>query len=325
MGSAVPAPMLATAGRPPVPPGDWAAEMKWDGVRALAHVATDGGVRLFSRNSRDVTGSYPEIAEALTAVAAGRELVLDGELVAPDATGAPSFSRLQRRMHVLAPTPALIGQVRVDYMLFDLLGLDGRPLLRVPYRERRARLEGLGLDDGARVRVPPAWALADVGAEELMARSAAAGLEGIVCKRWDSIYEAGRRSTAWIKTVLRTTTEAVIVGAVPGTGVNAATFGGLVLAAYTPQGRLRCLGGVGTGFSQATRRALRTQLDGIRRDTSPLDEPAPATIARTAWWVEPVLVADIEYREVSGDGLLRHPSFRGLRTDKTPPEVGLPS
>ena len=117
---------------------------------------------------------------------------------------------------------------------------------------------------------------------------------------------------------------AVIVGAVPGNGANAATFGGLILAGHTPTGRLRYIGGVGTGFTHATRRQLRARLDEIRRTSSPLDDPAPAAITRTAWWVEPVLVADIEYREVSGDGSLRHPSFRGIRADKAAPEVGLP-
>ncbi|MGW5312874.1 ATP-dependent DNA ligase [Nocardia thailandica] len=299
--------------------------MKWDGVRALAHIDPAGAVRLFSRTSRDITASYPELAEPLAAAAAGREMVLDDELVAPGPGGAPSFSRLQRRMHVRAPSQVLIGQVRVDYMVFDLLGLDDEPLLSTAYQQRRARLDDLGLDDGARVRVPPVWPLDLFGAEELLRVSAQAGLEGIVCKRWDSIYEPGRRSTAWIKTVLRARTEAVVVGAVPGNGANAATFGGLILAGHTPDRRLRYIGGVGTGFTHATRRQLRARLDEIHRDSSPLDDPAPAAITRTACWVEPVLVADIEYREVSGDGSLRHPSFRGIRTDKAALEVGMPS
>lgn len=228
-------------------------------------------------------------------------------------------------MHVQRPTPALIEQVRVDYIVFDLLGIDDQQLFEDPYRTRRAELADLTLDDGARVRVPPMWSLTDPTAAELLQVSADSGLEGIVCKRGDSIYEPGKRSSAWTKVVLRLTTEAVIVGAVPGNGANASTFGGLILAAHTPDGRLCCIGGVGTGFTAATRRNLRAALDEIRRDTSPLDDPPPAPVARTAWWVQPVLVADIEYREVSGDGLLRHPSFRGIRTDKTPDEVGLPA
>ncbi|MFC4374973.1 hypothetical protein ACFO5K_12785 [Nocardia halotolerans] len=104
-----------------------------------------------------------------------------------------------------------------------------------------------------------------------------------------------------------------------------ATFGGLVLAGHTADGRPRCIGGVGTGFTAATRRNIRAVLDKVRRQTSPLDDPPPEPVARTAWWVEPMFVADIEYREISGDGLLRHPSFRGIRTAQAPDEVGLSS
>ncbi|MFI5501112.1 non-homologous end-joining DNA ligase [Nocardia asteroides] len=324
MGFTVPAPMLAKPGRPPRPPGGWHAEMKWDGVRAIAR-CTYAGVSLWSRNLREITGSYPEVVDALAEITCGRTLTLDGELVAPDHHGAPSFSRLQQRMHVTHPTPSLIEDVRVDYIGFDLLALDDDILLGDPYSSRRAELTDLRIDDAARVRVPPSWSLAEVDAAQLLETAAEVGLEGIVCKRADSIYEPGRRSSAWIKTVLRATTEAVIVGAMPGSGPNAATFGGLVLAGHTPEGRLRCIGGVGTGFNTESRRTIRAALEEIRRDTSPLDDPAPAPVRRAAWWVEPLLVADIEYREVSGDGLLRHPSFRGIRTDKAPDEIGLPS
>ncbi|MEV0436519.1 non-homologous end-joining DNA ligase [Nocardia sp. NPDC050413] len=324
MGFTVPAPMLAKPGRPPQPPGGWCAEMKWDGVRAIAH-CTPAGISLWSRNLRDITASYPEVVAALTEITDGRTLLLDGELVAPDERGAPSFSRLQQRMHVQRPTPALIEQVRVDYLVFDVLGVDEEVLFEDAYRTRRAELADLTLDDGARVRVPPMWSLTDTSAEELLRVATDSGLEGIVCKHGDSIYEPGRRSSAWTKVVLRLTTEAVIVGAVPGNGANAATFGGLVLAGHTPEGRLRCMGGVGTGFTAASRRSIRAALDQVRRETTPLDDPPPAPVARTAWWVEPVFVADIEYREISGDGLLRHPSFRGIRTDKTPEEIGLPT
>ncbi|MGW5455467.1 non-homologous end-joining DNA ligase [Nocardia sp. NPDC003979] len=324
MGFTVPAPMLAKPGRPPQPPGGWCAEMKWDGVRAIAH-CTPAGISLWSRNLRDITASYPEVVTALTEITDGRTLLLDGELVAPDERGAPSFSRLQQRMHVQRPTPALIEQVRVDYLVFDVLGVDEEVLFEDSYRTRRAELADLTLDDGARVRVPPMWSLTDTSAEELLRVATDSGLEGIVCKHGDSIYEPGRRSSAWTKVVLRLTTEAVIVGAVPGNGANAATFGGLVLAGHTPEGRLRCVGGVGTGFTAASRRSIRAALDQVRRETTPLDDPPPAPVARTAWWVEPVFVADIEYREISGDGLLRHPSFRGIRTDKTPEEIGLPT
>ncbi|MFD8098178.1 non-homologous end-joining DNA ligase [Nocardia fluminea] len=315
--------MLAKAGRPPQPPGGWCAEMKWDGARAIAH-CTAAGISLWSHNLREITGSYPEVVDALAEITEGRTMLLDGELVAPDARGAPSFSRLQRRMHIQRPAPSLIDQVRVDYIVFDLLGVDDQVLFDDPYRTRRAELAELTLDDGERVRVPPTWSLTETSADELLRVAADSSLEGIVCKRGDSIYEPGRRSSAWTKVVLRLTTEAVIVGAVPGNVANATTFGGLVLAGHTPDGRLRCLGGVGTGFTATSRRRIRAALDTVRREASPLDDPPPGSVARTAWWVEPVFVVDIEYCEISGDGLLRHPSFRGIRTDKPPDEVGMP-
>ncbi|WP_455645637.1 ATP-dependent DNA ligase [Nocardia fluminea] len=171
-------------------------------------------------------------------------------------------------MHVQRPAPALIDQVRVDYLVFDLLAVDDQVLLEDPYRTRRAELADLTLDDGERVRGPPMWSLTETGAEELLRVAADSGLEGIVCKRGDSVYEPGRRSSAWTKVVLRLTTEAVIVGAVPGNGANATTFGGLVLAGHTPDGRLRCIGGVGTGFTAASRRNIRAALDRVRRETS---------------------------------------------------------
>ncbi|MBC7301408.1 MAG: hypothetical protein H5T78_10680 [Nocardia sp.] len=185
MGLSVPAPMLAKAGRPPQPPGGWCAEMKWDGVRAIAH-CTPAGISLWSRNLREITGSYPEIVTALTETTDGRTMMLDGELIAPDDRGAPSFSRLQRRMHVQRPMPSLIEQVRVDLMVFDLLGVDDQVLFDDPYRTRRAELADLRLDDGERVRVPPIWSLADTGAVELLRVAADSGLEGIVCKHGDS-------------------------------------------------------------------------------------------------------------------------------------------
>ena len=196
--------------------------MKWDGVRAIAH-CTPTGISLWSRNLREITGSYPEIVTALTEITDRRTMLLDGELVAPDDHGAPSFSRLQRRMHVRRPSALLIDQVRVDYIVFDLLGVDDQSLLDDPYRTRRAELADLTLDDGEHVRVPPMWSLAETDAEELLRIAADSGLEGIVCKHGDSIYEPGRRSSAWTKVVLRLTTEAVIVGAVPGNGVASST------------------------------------------------------------------------------------------------------
>ena len=178
----------------------------------------------------------------------GRSVVLDGEIVATDAQGRPSFGLLQRRMHVVAPSAALLAQVPVRLYVFDLLYLDGDLLLPDPYRERRARLEALDLD-GAAVTTPPVFdegsSLADV-----QAASAQLGLEGVVAKRVDAPYEAGVRSRHWIKKPFNTAVEVVIGGWTPGEGRRAGTIGALLLGMYDEDGRLVYVGQVGTGFTQ---------------------------------------------------------------------------
>lgn len=265
--------------------------MKWDGMRAVADAA-DGQCLLYSRNGKQVAGSFPEIAEAVAAAVGPHRVVLDGEIIAPEgARGAPSFSRLQRRMHVRAPTPQLIREVPVLYMLFDLLALDGHATVRLPYTERRDLLARL---DIARppLQLSPSWT--DVDPAELAAAATDNGLEGLVAKRLDSVYQPGERSRAWLKMPFRRTTEAVIVG------------------------------NVGTGWKQSERTRLRQRLDEIARPDSPFDVPAPRPVAALAHWVSPELVADIEYREATAEGL-RHPSWRGLRIDKDPAEITWPA
>ncbi|MFI9503254.1 non-homologous end-joining DNA ligase [Nocardia sp. NPDC052566] len=308
--------MLAVAGRPPDEAG-WAIEMKWDGVRAI--VVCDGDeCRFYSRNRRDVTGSYPELAAALAAATGGRTLILDGEVIAQDGSGAPSFGLLQRRMHVVSPSRELIAAVPVQLYLFDVLAIDGTPTLALPYLERRQRLADLAMD-ATLITTPPHWT--DVPAGQLLAVAHEHHLEGIVSKQLTSTYQPGRRSPAWIKTPFRRTTEVIVAGWLPGNGTFAATFGSLVLAANDATGRLTYLGNVGTGFTLADRRRLRTRLDELASPASPFDPPP--RLARPAHWVTPTLVADVEYREFTGDGL-RHPSWRGLRTDKTPADVEVP-
>ncbi|MGW5317887.1 ATP-dependent DNA ligase [Nocardia thailandica] len=321
MDLAIPAPMLASVGRPLRPTG-WAGELKWDGARLLSRCAPDGAVTLATRILRQTTSSFPEIAAALARAADGRGLVLDGELVAPHpATGHPVFARLQRRLHLTRPTERLIDDIRLQYIVFDVLA-DGEPIRTWPYAERRALLDGLGLDDGDRIRVPPMWPLDEVGADRLLTAAADVGLEGAVAKRLDSVYEPGVRSKSWLKTVLRQQLDAIVIGAVPG--AHAATFGALVLGGYDAHGDLQVIGMVGSGFTAAARRHIAAALAQLRRDTSPVAGPVPAWLARRqVWWVEPVIVAEIAHREATRDGL-RHPSFRGVRADKLPEEIGLP-
>ncbi|MFI5719392.1 non-homologous end-joining DNA ligase [Nocardia sp. NPDC051750] len=310
--------MLAVAGRPPDDP-EWAVEMKWDGVRAI--IVCSGGVcRLYSRNQREITDSYPELATALTTHAENRELVLDGEIIAQTPDGAPSFARLQRRMHVARPSRALIADVPVQLFLFDVLTDTGADVTGLPYPDRRDRLQELDFTTSP-VQTPPYWL--GVGAEQLIDAARDNHLEGIVSKRLDSPYLPGRRSRDWIKTPLRKTTEAIVAGWTSGTGAMHPTFGSLVLAGHDDTGQLVHLGNVGTGFTQAGRRALRARLGEIAREDPLFTLAAARGRPTVVHWVDPVLVADIEYREYTGDGL-RHPSWRGLRNDKTADEVGIP-
>lgn len=300
-------PMLATLGTLPSG-GGWAYEYKWDGVRAVVYI-TGGDVLILSRNERDVTAAYPDIADTVR----GRgTMVLDGEIVAPDADGRPSFARLQRRMNVHQPSPSLISGTPLHYNVFDLLSLDGRSLLTAPYTERRAGLESL---DG--FRVPPSFVADEPGS--VVAESRRRGLEGVVAKRLDSPYSPGRRSPDWIKAPFIRTQEVVIVGFKQGEGRRAGTIGALLVGLYR-SGRLSFAGGVGTGFTDSALHELQTQL-------SPLIIPEPAAgdiprrDARGATWVQPSVVGEVEYRSFTEDGRLRHSSWRGLRPDRRPEEA----
>jgi len=309
--------MLATLGQLPESEG-WAWEMKWDGQRAIAQFRA-GSSRLFSRNGNDITGTFPELADPLVDVLDGRDAILDGEIVALDSKGRPSFGRLQRRMHVLRPTTALRADVSVVLYLFDILALDGHPTTSLPYAERRASLDALGFS-GPRVQVPPYWT--DVDGDRMLDLAREHRLEGVVAKRIDSTYRPGRRSPTWIKHPLRANTEAVIVGWMDGTGSARGGVGSLLLGAYD-DGVLKYIGHVGTGFTGAGRRALLAQLMQLERPTSPLAAPPPTLDTKGAHWIEPELVGDVEFREYVG-GSLRHPAWKGLRDDKSPHEVDLP-
>ena len=210
-------PMLARTGKLPPDQERWSFEVKWDGVRAIAY-AQPGRLRLGSRNLNEITAAYPEVREILDDLGM-HEAVLDGEIVAFDERGKPSFERLQRRMHVTSPTAVkrLAASVPVVYAIFDLLYLDGRSLMELPYSERRARLEELQLG-GPAWRVPAAHA---GEGERLLTATQEQGLEGIVAKRLDSRYESGRRSGAWLKVKHTLTQELVIGGWLPGEGRRA--------------------------------------------------------------------------------------------------------
>jgi bifunctional non-homologous end joining protein LigD len=315
------APMLATLGEPPAG-GEFAFEFKWDGIRCLAYVRAHG-VRLLSRTGRDITTGYPELA-GLASLVGRRRLVLDGELVAFDGAGVASFERLQQRMHVDDPSPALVAAVPVVYEVFDLLALDGTSTTGLAYQERRELLAGLGLRSDS-VRVPAYFPGADAAA--VMTAARAQGLEGIVAKRLTSAYQPGRRSRDWIKVPFNQSQEVVVIGYKPGEGRRAGTIGSLLLAVTGPDGRLAYAGGVGTGFTQAMLEHLHTLLTSLSRPDPVMPGIAGAD-ARGARWVEPVLVGEVSFRNWTGDGKMRHPAWRGLRPDKTPtqtPRVTVPA
>jgi bifunctional non-homologous end joining protein LigD len=310
-------PMLAVL-RDELPRDDdaYGYEFKWDGVRAVVYV--DGGrPRVLSRNDRDVTGSYPELrvlAESLGA----RQVVLDGEIVAMDAAGRPSFETLQSRMHVTnaAQVRRLMAQTPITYLVFDVLHLDGRSLLGRPYAERRDMLESLGLS-GASWQTPPHFV---GGGQAVLAASKEQGLEGVIAKRLDSRYYAGRRSDCWLKLKNLRTQEVVIGGWKPGEGRRKGAIGSLLLGVPGPDG-LEYVGHVGTGFTDKMLRDLETQLATMSRDDSPFVKAIPRSFAKDARWVEPLLVGEVAFTEWTREGRLRHPAWRGLRPDKNAAEV----
>ncbi|MFF5037589.1 ATP-dependent DNA ligase [Nocardia salmonicida] len=204
--------------------------MKWDGQRAIAR-CDETGCRFWSRNLREATDSYPDLVSALAEATAalGDGLLLDGEIVAPDpATGAPSFGRLQRRMHA-RPTSALLDAIRVEFVVFDVLAVDGVSTMDQPYLARRELLRQLAIERG-RIRVPPYWT--DFDPAHLLDAAEQAGLEGVIAKRTDSVYRPGTRSRSWIKSPLRRSGEAIVAAWIEGTGTNVGTVGSLVLAGY---------------------------------------------------------------------------------------------
>ena len=310
-------PMLATAGGLPRSGEGWAFEMKWDGHRASAYIGSGRLTRLFSRTGRDITAAYPEL-DGLGAAAGARQLALDGEIVAFDA-GRPSFEALQQRMHVASAAQAarLAGQVPVAYLVFDLLHLDGRPTLELPYTKRRELLEGLGLA-GQSWQTPPAFT--DASGEDVLAAAISQGLEGVVAKRLDTPYRPGARSADWrkIKHVLRQ--EVLIGGISPGDGRRAGQIGSL-LVGVQDHGRLAYAGRVGTGFSQQALLLLEQELAPLRRAGSPFATPVPTAQARGALWVEPRLVIEVAFAGWTAAGRMRAPSYQGLRADKDPAEV----
>ena len=292
-------PMLATLSTEiPTGPG-WVFEEKYDGIRALAY-RTKKKVRLWSRNELDLTAGFPDIAWAVAALPGG-DLVLDGELVVFDTKGVSRFQLLQRRG----------AGSRSEYAVFDLLELDGAPLLERPLKERRAALQGL-VQRGPVLRLSRRLGKNGTTAQETAKKR---DWEGIIAKDESSLYEPGARSRAWLKVKVRKQSEFVIGGFTAPAG-SRAHLGALLVGLYDGTG-LRYTGKVGSGYTGESLEDLATRLAPIASDASPF---ADAPRMKDATWVKPKLVAQVAFAEWTAAGKLRQPVFLGLRRDKSPRE-----
>ena len=312
-------PMLAENGTPALARAlnsrPW-VEVKWDGIRAIG-TWSQGRMLLHARSGTDITARYPELTSDGAPSLPVQDAVLDGEIVAFDEAGRPSFSRMQNRMHLTRPREIEREVVRtpVVYLVFDLLRLDGHDLTSLPLHQRRTLLEDVVSDLDAPVQVPPVFDDVDAA----LAASDEFGLEGVVVKDRDSRYREGQRSPSWLKVKHTRTQEAVIVGIRPGKGERSGTIGSLLLAVQEADG-LRYIGRVGTGFTDRMLHELLSQLTPLRIGDAPL-EGVPSPDASDALWVRPQLVGEVEFANWTPDGILRHARWRGLRPDKSPDEV----
>lgn len=301
-------PMLAHAGEYPAREREYAFELKWDGYRAVAYLDR-GKLRLQSRNLIDLTVQFPEVGPIAKAYGEHR-IVFDGELVAPDENGRPSFQRLQNRMGFSGIKERAEANP-VVYIVFDVLHVDGRNTMPLPYEERREVLEALEVH-GDHWRLSPS----SVGEGKHLLEMP--GFEGVVAKRLGSAYEPGARSRAWIKIKRVKRQELVIGGWSEGQGSRKGRIGSLLVGYYEDSDRLHYAGSVGTGFTDATLDSLRRLLIPHVRATSPFDGPVDK---KDVTFVEPRYIGEFEFTEWTHDDRLRHPSFKGLRDDKDPRDV----
>lgn len=311
--------LASTTSLPPTFDG-WIIEPKWDGVRAVVTVH-DGRVTIASRLGNDVTGGYPELA-GLAGALGGHSAVLDGEIVAFDErTGRPSFQRLQRRMHVRQPGTQLRREVPIQLLLFDVLWLDGELVAERPQAERRKVLEELALDG-------PSWhtspLIPPAPADELLDACRQIGMEGYVAKRADAPYLPGRRSSAWIKVKCVKRREFVVGGWSEGQGGRSGSIGSLAVGCWglDPEtggstGRLHYVGLVGSGLSGDMIRQLTAIFERTARDDSPFAD----TLIGKLHYVEPLLIVEVAFNEITESATLRQPSLQGFRSDLNPNQV----
>lgn len=313
---APPLPMIPTAAEVTGLPDDtWAFEGKWDGYRVTVATSGSGGqARLVSRNGKSMdwlTDGFPGLADALD-----KPAVIDAELVALDPAGVPDFASLAKQSAADGKDSSL---PPVELFVFDVLEVDSVDLRSQPWERRREVLDLLApaLRSVDRVHVPD---VLDGPGDRALAEAEEYGWEGIVAKRRDSTYESGRRSKAWLKQKLLTTTEAVVGGWRPGKGGRSGSLGSLLLGLPAEMG-LAYIGRVGTGFTDKQARALLDELEPLARKTSPFVEQLPADARRDAIWVLPELVVEVRHQGFTDDGHMRQPSWRDIRRDKLPGDL----
>ncbi len=301
--------MLATLAETLPKGDDWVYEVKWDGYRALGYVR-GGDARLVSRRGNDLTERFPELARALSRAVKSPDCVVDGEVCALDEQGRPSFSAMQQGKR---GTP-------IVYEIFDVLEVDGVPIVDLPLHERRERLEQLLDTSVTNVQVSGFF---DDG-EALFEAASTQGLEGVMAKRPGSLYAEGRRTRDWVKVKTHGRQEFVICGWTRGEGRRSGSFGALVLGTYEGKD-LRWVGNCGTGFDEQTIEELLEAMRPLVRNTSPLAVvPKMAKVRKEdVTWVEPELVCEVRFAEWTHDGHLRAPVFEGLRDDTSARDVKL--
>jgi len=310
--------MLATTVDEPFDSADWLFEIKWDGYRAVAFIE-NGKARLVSRNQNELTARYPELKDLAKSVKA-KTAILDGEVVALDEQGRASFSLMQQRTGFRPGGRRGVtnADVPVLYYAFDLLYLDGYDWRKLPLEERKKKLASI-LITGDSVRYSDHY---ERQGKALFEMARQKGLEGILAKKRDSIYQE-RRSSEWLKIKIRHRLEAVIGGYTEPEG-SRIHFGSIVLGLYDKQGRLIHVGQAGSGFNQKSLAEIWRLLK--KRETKQNPFYGEVEALRKVYWVKPELVAEIEYAEWTegashGSGpKLRAPVFLGLRDDKDPKE-----
>jgi bifunctional non-homologous end joining protein LigD len=308
--------MKAASGELPVG-DDWVYEIKWDGMRVVAFIDSDG-VRLQTTNLLNATVSFPELQQLSDAAAGTESLILDGEIVAVGDDGMPSFRRLQDRMHVKDPAEAARRSTTspVSFIAFDLLHLNGNDTLRLPYSDRRSLLESL-------IEPGPVWRLTQVhrgDAQALLDVVIERDLEGLVAKQLSSRYHEGRHPSTWRKIKPRHRQEFVVGGWAEGRQGRTGTVGSLVIGVWE-DGAFHHAGSVGSGLDAeaiAEWGALATQ---HARPDSPFSAAIPVTADKAIHFLEPVEVIEVAFAEWEADGNVRHPSYLGRRFDKDPAEV----